>query len=272
MSESSQSSQKPTAHKPFSLLPQGLFSESPQSSQNKQIPGVSGLESLQEVILSGVQKAPQKNVADVKRHSLERALRVDRTSESTLHVRWETDLEISKLIRSEARKLSRQKCFRPSDVEDLEQEFRLVLVKKAHKYDSSRGKFQAFAATVIKSKAASLVRAAKAEKRAGSSATVSLNDKVAGEEGTVELASLLEERLARRHTGQQALGDDELVDLKDGLRFASTCLPTDLKTLAAVLGHTNQLGAAQVLGVSRREVAKGIAALHECFEAVGLNA
>jgi RNA polymerase sigma factor (sigma-70 family) len=183
---------------------------------------------------------------------------------------WVVDPRIASLIRRKACQLARQRRFGQSDRSDIEQELYLALVQRADRYDPSRGQPLTYAAQIIESKAASLARKAGAQKRGDS--PISLNQVIASnEDRPVILADLLEESEGWRHTGQRRDDETDARQLRLDVREANRPLAKPLRKLAAVLSFVRPFSAAKVLGISRRQVALGIAKLRSHYEEYGLH-
>lgn len=184
---------------------------------------------------------------------------------------WIFDEPVSGLIRRMARRLSRSPGFTRSDQPDIEQEFRLLLWRKAARYNAARAKRTTFANRIIKNKAASLARERSAGKRSYRRNSISLNEivsEVTG--GPRKLSDLIEESAARRHTGQRSRNRADLANLKLDVADTNGDLDPTLRIFAALLAHTSQYAAGQVLGMSRKKAARQLQALRDEYEARGL--
>lgn len=185
---------------------------------------------------------------------------------------WVRDAKISALIRHWSRKVSQHRGFGQSDRPDIEQEIFLDLLQKISRFDSARASRVTFAGKVVKNKAASMVRALRAQKRVCRSGTMSLNNTIHDSEGRVaELADTIDVSVARRHTGQRQRSEAELAQLRLDVAEANQQLSPELRDVAALLGHVPEYAAAQVLGISRRQTAVRVDALRKHYEERGLH-
>ncbi len=184
---------------------------------------------------------------------------------------WVLKRGISALLRRKALELSRLREFSRSDESDLEQELTLHLLQKLKYFNPARAQLATFASRVLKNKAASLIRAARAEKRHYGRNVQSLNDTIRDSDGKeVELAQTFEESAGRRHTGQRGRREGELAQLRIDISETNRLLPVPVKEVAALLSHVPQFAVSQVLGISRRQTARHITTLRELYEACGL--
>lgn len=191
---------------------------------------------------------------------------------TTPHSNWYTDPAIDLLVRRKAHELTTSPGFGTSDLRDLMQELLLHLHRKFKHFDPARAKPATFASRLIESKAASMLRAQRAQKRRGPSADVSLSASVDNRVGkTVELGSTIPDSAARRHTGQRRRSESELAQLRTDVAEINRALRPELKDLAALLGHVSQYAAAEVLGISRRQAANRVTELRTLYEDHGLN-
>src|SRR5687768_7143411 len=92
---------------------------------------------------------------------------------------WVLDEKISKLVRRKARQLSQSPGFSRSDAPDLEHDLIVHLLRKAAKYNATRGKTTTWAKRLIQNKAASMARKINAKKRTYRRNCISLNEVVA---------------------------------------------------------------------------------------------
>ena len=120
------------------------------------------------------------------------------------------DPETTRLIRRTARRLSRRPGFANADREDLEQELALELLQRRADHDPGKGTLAAFAAGVLRQRAADLLQKRGAEKRGGGRRGLSLNDEARSEDGKrVERADTLDAA-----DGERRLGTDSLPELE----------------------------------------------------------
>lgn len=184
---------------------------------------------------------------------------------------WILGDKVSSLIRYWAGRVSNSSGFRRSDKPDIEQEFRVHLLKKAAKFDSSRAQHSTFAERIIKNKAKSMRRTAKRQIR-DFRRNISLDAVIESDDSnSISLAQSIEEADGYRHTGQRALSAADRARLKLDIEEANKHLPSSLRDMSALLGHVSPFAAAEVMGISRRQAARYVDTLRECYEARGLT-
>lgn len=179
------------------------------------------------------------------------------------------------LIQFKANQLCRKPGFSRSDQEDLEQEFTLYLLSKAHLYDPNRGaKIDTFADRVVTSAVRILLRDRRRLKRAAGFHTRSLDTllKPSGE-GTGSLLDQIAIRDDVRRKGSLSkAGAERFASSPDTAKGLSrldgeelqaiyASLPPELQALWRQLCEKPPSGAAKGVGISRRQVANRIAEL-----------
>lgn len=121
---------------------------------------------------------------------------------------WCFDGELAPIFRERARMLIRSGYFPSADFEDIQQDLALHLFSKSDRYDGSRGALVAFARTVTKRKALSMIRRARAARRLAYlvplEVPVDAADAESGEERT---------RAATEVAEPMALQVEDLIDL-----------------------------------------------------------
>jgi len=186
---------------------------------------------------------------------------------------WVCDPQIAKLVRDKAYELAKSPGFSRSDRPDIEQDLTFHLLRKSALFDPARAKPMTFASRLIENKAASMVRKIGAMKCTCRRNALSLNETVKDGEGrTIELAQTFEESAGRQHTGPRRRNEVDLAQLRLDLAQANETLPPRLRDMAARMCHVSQFAAAEVLGISRRQAAKHVAALRELYEIRGVGA
>lgn len=157
--------------------------------------------------------------------------------------------------------------------DDLEQELKLHLLRKADRYDASKSTPVTFASRLIERKAASMARAERARKRGFGIGRLSLHQMIADRCGeNTELLQLVDESAGRCHTGQRRQSENAAAEIRIDVDDARRILSPTLKSLAALLGHIPQFAAGEVLGLSRRQTAAQVAEIRALFHARGLCA
>lgn len=162
-----------------------------------------------------------------------------------------------KVIRIKARQLAQRRELRGSDRDDIEQELTLELLKQAHHFDIRRASLNTFVARVIDTAVAMLLRARRARKRAGESTTRSLD--AVGASGDPEGVPVPDDA-----PGPPVRAADAERDAR--FRTAIATLPEPLRRLWERLLVGTPTAAARDLGISRRQVRGGIAAIRKHLE------
>ncbi len=175
------------------------------------------------------------------------------------------------LIRSTARRLSRQAAFSRDERDDLEQDLTLAVLTRIPDYEPSRGHFYAYLTAIVDRHAKSLGRHRRAECRTFLRGGTSLNVKVSDEDGEVEFAATVTSDAHGKRTGQVTRTPCELVDLKHDLELFLETLPPDLKKLAHRLRTENVASIASATGKSRPGVHRQLQRLRNRMLKAGLN-
>ncbi len=182
------------------------------------------------------------------------------------------DSPVVELIRQKARELIRHPGFRQSELEDVQQELTLELLRKSSGFDPRRGCEEAFVSRVIRSKAVSLVRARTCEKRNFRRHGRSLNELVSDAEYySVERSQTCVATAAQNHTFQSSRSVEDLSQLRVDVADVVDALPEDLRKLANLLSTMSRHAAAHVLGRSRRQVGNDVRRLRRRFESAELH-
>ncbi|UCC31266.1 MAG: sigma-70 family RNA polymerase sigma factor [Phycisphaerales bacterium] len=175
------------------------------------------------------------------------------------------------LIRFKARQLSRKPGFSRTDEDDVAQELKAHLLAQAHHFDPNRGTANTFAAQVIRTAVAMLLRDRRRQKRAADFAAISLERTHARpDEEVVSLREVLTEWDLRRRIGTAASEHDR-AELIAAVVEAVRSLPaSDQEICQRLIGGT-MTSVARDLGVSRRQVRKAVERIRRHFEASGLE-
>jgi DNA-directed RNA polymerase specialized sigma24 family protein len=186
---------------------------------------------------------------------------------------WIFDEQVARLIQVKARQLSRSPGFSLADQPDIEQELSLHLYVKAGQYNPRRSRPLTFASRIIKNKATSLLRQARAQRRGALQHMVSLSEPVSVDRtGVRELGNLLEETAGRPHVGLRCDDGEARTHMRLDVADANRRLPKHLRVMAALLEHVPRFAAGEVLGLSRRQTARWISELRAHYEACGVRA
>lgn len=176
------------------------------------------------------------------------------------------------LVQFKSRLLCRKPGFSRSDQPDLEQDLLTVLVEQAARYDAGRGASpDTFADRVVDSAAKMILRSRRRPKRAAGFASKSLDTGTVEVQGKhVPISEVLGSK--ERRTDNSPASPADVADLREAVRHALSGLPP----FTVEVAHRLQDGAAVAaiarhMGVSRRQVSKAMAELHERFEEAGLD-
>jgi RNA polymerase sigma-70 factor (ECF subfamily) len=158
-----------------------------------------------------------------------------------------------RLIRVKAQQLTRRRGFTPSDREDMEQELAKYLLERADRFDPRRATFNTFAARVLDSAVAMILRDRQRLKRAGAFTAMSLEKTV--HEQDAEATSgrdALSEADMKRRTGAAPEDATADFDQAEALSHAMHSMPLDLREMCRRLMHGNVASVARDMGISRR--------------------
>ena len=178
----------------------------------------------------------------------------------------------ARLIREKANQLVGRLGFTKSDREDLEQELKLRLWMRSHKFDPAKRHWNVFVTTVVERHVASILQRAGRTKRSADSPPVSLSELVAdGDDLLVELGATIGPEHREALTGRYCDSDVNLSDLKFDVEHVLAGLPDDLRRLCELLKVHCVTDAAQLLGIPRTTASSMITRLRETFAQAGLG-
>jgi len=160
-------------------------------------------------------------------------------------------------IKTKARQLVGKGGFTESDVEDIEQELRLDLLKRFPHYDPDRGSLEGFVSGVLDHRIASLLAGRIAKKRDWSRVALSLNEMIPDGEG---------EEVERAATMPADEPEADIRDLAFDLAEALAALPPKLRRLCKRLQEASVAQIAREEGVSRKTVYAWIKKVREKLE------
>lgn len=156
------------------------------------------------------------------------------------------------IIRRKALLIARCDGFTEKDLEDIEQELRLFLVKSLDQYDPGQGHINVFMTTVIERAKAMMVRDRWRKKRNST--------------GICSIHSLS----SKRHFARPNLSADRF-DLEQDLSDVLASLPAELRDLAERLQQQTIAQAAREMNVPRGTLMRRIEQLRRHFENAGLR-
>jgi RNA polymerase sigma-70 factor, ECF subfamily len=173
-------------------------------------------------------------------------------------------------IRFQSRQLACTRAFRFTDVEDLEQELMLDLLCRLPAFDPSRSGRNTFIARIVENHAATLIKAALAEKRGAAVEHESLHTIVHEDTGDpIELGDTLPTENGLWDAGGR--GWVEVIDLRYDLIRAIGGLPPHLVSLCGRLATGTVTEVASATGMSRPSIYDGVAKVRAALAKVGLG-
>ena len=157
-------------------------------------------------------------------------------------------------IRYKARQMVRRPEFSKSDLEDLEQEMVLDLLKRLPKYDPERAARNTFAARVIDHKVATIIQYRRRAKRACRNIR-SLNVLVKDPDGKyVESVHMVDEQARLRRVGIVKRPEGELLDIRLDVKTLLTGLPDNMRRVCEFLRFASITEVSQVTGIPRATI------------------
>jgi DNA-directed RNA polymerase specialized sigma24 family protein len=172
--------------------------------------------------------------------------------------------------RAKARSLARDMRLAADHVDDLTQDFLLVLCRKAPRFDAARSPFSAYVALVLRQAAQDAFHKY-AREREIASATYSFEIGSAGDsDDPMTLGETLDSDAALRAMGRVGLGATEAADLRHDVAMVVASLPPALRDVANDLMEDPQK-LAQRRGIARSTARRAIRALRHAFAEAGLD-
>jgi RNA polymerase sigma-70 factor, ECF subfamily len=166
------------------------------------------------------------------------------------------------LIRRKARELSTRAGFSPTDRDDIEQELRLILLRRLDKFDPSVAHYNAFVTTVVERYSATILEHRQAESRSHSRYGGSLNQLVDDGDGNkIEMGATLPEDQQSVRTGARFRSGEELHDLATDVAQLIADLPPEVADICERLKRDTISVVARDLGMPRstlRDLLKGV--------------
>jgi RNA polymerase sigma-70 factor (ECF subfamily) len=178
----------------------------------------------------------------------------------------------ARLIKHKARQLVGKAGHTWDDVEDIEQDLTLDVLRRLSKYKPDRSQLNTFVALVVEHRIASLIAARKARMRDYRLCCCSLNDYLENEDGdTVERIETVDQEDYFRRTGRLSRTATELGDLALDIREVAGRLPPKLRELCRLLQTDTITKISRDTGVPRTTLYEGIKKLRAFFEDAGLR-
>lgn len=177
-----------------------------------------------------------------------------------------------RLIRRKARELITRFGFSPADREDIEQELRLLLIRRFDKFDPSVAHYNVFVTTVIERFTATIIEHREAESRApvrsGGSLSRLIDD---GNGNQIEKGATLTEDQHAFRTGVKFRSEGQLWALAADVADLLTELPLDLADICQRLKRNTVAGVARELGIPQSTLRDALQRLRPQFEGSGLR-
>ena len=176
------------------------------------------------------------------------------------------------LIRIKARQLCRRSDFSKSDYDDLRQDMRLYLIKKAHLFDPVRGNIEAFVTNALCTWVALRLRYRNCDKRRESYKAVSLERTTVECNGDITtLGDVLLEEDGRRRTQAHGISAVEHFNLREAIEHAMQNLAPDDRALLVQVVEQSVRRTAKSRRVSYRQVNNAIERIRDIFKKMGLG-
>lgn len=177
-----------------------------------------------------------------------------------------------RLIRRKARELITRFGFSPSDREDIEQDLRLMLIRRFDKFDPSVAHYNVFVTTVIERFTATIIEHREAESRAPERSGGSLNRLIDDGDGNqIEKGSTLTEDQHARRTGVKFRSDEHLQALAADVTDVLASLPPESLDVCQRLKRNTVSGVARELGIPQSTLWDALQRLRPQFEGSGLR-
>jgi len=169
-------------------------------------------------------------------------------------------------IARKARQLAGKAGFTPSDVEDIEQDIRLDVLRRLRRFDPAKSNRHTFIAMVVRRCVASILERRRAEKRNGGRRPQSLNAPIRDAEGReVELYQTLD-----ASAGRPGRSEEELRDLRLDVQAVVASLPEHLRPWCKVFVELGIRKASRELHVPRCRLQRIKAEIRAAFAEAGL--
>lgn len=178
----------------------------------------------------------------------------------------------AQLIRRKARELSTFPGFCPTDREEIEQQLRLVLLRRLEKFNPQLAHYNAFVTTVIERYSATILEHRRAESRTHRRCAGSLNRLVEDDDGNrVELGATLPESIQGLRTRVEFRSSEELQDLVADVAHLLANLPPELADVCERLKRDSISAVARDLGIPRSSLCDLLKTVRERFDSSGIR-
>ena len=176
-----------------------------------------------------------------------------------------------RLLQLAARRLARSRAFRGCDPNDLAQELAAMLLERVPKFNPTKGRWRAFAATVIRNCAEKLRRQKTAIKR-DDSGTVSLSAPInGGNHCPTELAASITDRHYDARRGRQPRTPEMLSQMQNDVDSALSVLPFKQRWLAELLKNKKKADISRQFCMPRTTLNDEVRRLRHILQRTGLQ-
>lgn len=173
------------------------------------------------------------------------------------HSQYELTKYEMDMIRIKANQLSRTSGFTAHDVEDIQQELALELIRRLPMFNPAKARRTTFASMVVRNRIRNLVRDRNAEMRDPRLNGPSLNEITHTKEGEeIELIEMVSQDEADIVNGNRTTRPDEGVALRVDVGNVLARLPRHLRQAADLLSRMSVTDAADALGMPRTSFRK----------------
>jgi len=175
------------------------------------------------------------------------------------------------IICAKARQLCRRSDFSRSDYDDLRQDMRLYLIKKASLFDPARGNLEAFVTNALNTWVAMRLRYHNREKRRDSHNPISLERTIVDCDGYITtLGAVLSEKDDRRMMRAYGISAAEQFELREAIEYAMRRLEPEDRALLLQVFEEGITGTAKSLGISYRQANNAMERIRAIFKKAGL--
>lgn len=175
-----------------------------------------------------------------------------------------------RLILRKAEQLATYPSFSQSDIDDIQQELQMQLFISMSKFDAEKGDWRAFVKATVERNVASIIERQGAAKRGNGDTPVSLSTVVQGEDGLVELESLVGRWNLEARTGGHSPSHTDVIDAAMDIEHALSMLPPDLRELCEQLKTMTITELARKLDMPRSTLRAKLVAVRDVMTEAGL--
>lgn len=175
-----------------------------------------------------------------------------------------------RLILRKAEQLANYPGFSRSDVDDIQQELQMQLFSSMSKFVAEKGDWRAFVKASVERNVASIIERQGAAKRGNGDTPVSLSTVVEGEDGLVQLGSLVGRWNLEARTGGYSESHADVIDTALDIEHVLCTLPPDLRDLCEQLKTMTITELARKLDMPRSTLRAKLAAVREAMTEAGL--